>query len=342
MLGSLPADFVPAAKGAVPGKTLAERWILHKMNSAAREVTAALADREFSKATIIVYRYWYSELCDVYIENSKAIIREGSEEECKSAIQTLYTTLEAALTMIHPFMPFISEEMWQRMPRRPGDKTQSIMVARYPQYTAALDDAASEAAYELVLGCTKATRSLMAEYSLRADAEGKHREKPTGGWKAQRRCEGVETDIGLADRGLFFFLLVIIQAHSETALATCNQEVGSIKSLSGKAVQSMVVVGPEESRPAGCVAYPVSTSATVFLHVKGRVDVEAEIVKAQTKLDKAEASIRKQEKILADAGYQAKVSEQVQELERRRLADAKQEALSFQETIRQFERLRLE
>ena len=97
---------------------------------------------------------------------------DGTEEERNSAIQTLYTALEAALTLIHPFMPFITEEMWQRMPRRPEDDTKSIMVAKYPQYNALLDDPEAETAYELVLGCTKAARSLMAEYSLKTDAEG--------------------------------------------------------------------------------------------------------------------------------------------------------------------------
>ena len=173
VLGSLPQDFKPIADGAVQGKTLAERWILHKMNAAAKEINQAIADREFSKSTIIVYKYWYSELCDVYIENSKAIIRDGTDEERNSAIQTLYTTLEAALTMIHPFMPFLTEEMWQRMPRRPSDNTKSIMLAKYPSYTKALDDPESEAAYELVMGCSKAARSLMSEYALKDAADGK-------------------------------------------------------------------------------------------------------------------------------------------------------------------------
>jgi valyl-tRNA synthetase len=162
---------VPAKDASAVGKTLAERWILHKMNTAARDINAALADREFAKSSNIIYRYWYNELCDVYLENSKAIIRDGTEEERKSAIQTLYTTLEAALTMIHPFMPFLTEEMWQRMPRRPSDETKSIMIAKYPTFNPALEDPKSEAAYELVLGCVKAARSLMAEYALKENAE---------------------------------------------------------------------------------------------------------------------------------------------------------------------------
>lgn len=143
------------------------------MNIAARDLNEAIAEREFSKATNIIYKYWYSELCDVYIENSKAIIRDGSEEERQSAIQTLYTALEAALTMIHPFMPFITEEMWQRMPRRPEDSTKSIMLAKYTTYTTSLDDPESEAAYELVLDCSKAARSLTSEYAIKENGEGK-------------------------------------------------------------------------------------------------------------------------------------------------------------------------
>lgn len=306
VLGSLPEGFTPSKKGAVRGKTLAERWILHKMMSAARDINVALAEREFSKATIIVYRYWYGELCDVYIENSKAIIREGTDEERGSAIQTLYTALEAALTMMHPFMPFITEEMWQRMPRRPGDETRSVMLARYPQYDAGVDDAESEAAYELVLGCSRAARSLMAEYSVKTDAQ------------------------------------VIIQAHNATALETCEREVASIKPLSGKAVEDMAVVGPEAPRPAGCVAYPVSTSAAVFLHVKGRVDMDAEISKARKKLDRASANAERQERLLADPGYRDKVSAAVRDMDERKLADARQEEHHFRETMTQFEQLKLE
>ncbi|EQK98237.1 valyl-tRNA synthetase [Ophiocordyceps sinensis CO18] len=306
VLGSLPQGFTPWKDGAVRGKSLAERWILDRMNTAARDINVALAEREFSKSTIIVYRYWYAELCDVYIENSKSIIRDGTDEERNSAIQTLYTALEAALTMIHPFMPFITEEMWQRMPRRPDDSTRSIMMAKYPQYNAALDDAESAATYELVLGCTRAARSLMAEYSLKTDAD------------------------------------VIIQAYNETALNNCNDEVASIKSLTGKAVRDIKVIGPDAARPAGCVAYPVSTSAAVFVYVKGRVDMDAEIGKAQKRLDRAQATVQRQEKIMADGGYKEKVSAAVQEADRRRLADAKQEEHSFLETIQQFEQLKLE
>lgn len=136
--------------------------------------------------------------------------------------------------------------------------------------------------------------------------------------------------------------LVIVQAFNETSLTTVKDQVSSIKTLSGKGIKDVEILGPDAARPAGCVAYPVSTEAAVFLHVKGRVDLDAEIAKAQKKLEKTKSNVQKQEKILADPAYLEKVSAAVQETDQKRLADAQQELHSFEETIKQFEQLKLE
>jgi valyl-tRNA synthetase len=307
VLGKLDADFVPQKTAKLSGKeSLAERWILHEMTIAAKEINQALADREFSKSTLIAYRYWYNELCDVYIENSKAILQDGIAEEKRSAVDTLYTALDGALTMIHPYMPFLTEELWQRLPRRPEDKTPSIVLAKYPTYDASMDDPASEEAYELVLGVSRGIRSLMAEYSLKD--EGK----------------------------------VFIQTNDTTSHTTATTPHQSIRSLSGKSVSSIEILAPGAPRPAGCVVFSVSSSAAVFLFVKGRVDIDSEIAKASKKLSSAEKGIERQKKILADEGYKEKVSEKLKAVERAKLRDLEVERDAFAETIGQFERLKLE
>ncbi|KUJ22727.1 valyl-tRNA synthetase-like protein [Mollisia scopiformis] len=307
VLGKIDADFVPQKTGKLTGKeSLAERWILHKLTIAAKEINLALADREFMKSTSVVYAFWYNQLCDVYIENSKAILQDGTPEEKRSALDTLYTTLEGGLTMIHPYMPFLTEELWQRLPRRPQDKTPSITLARYPVYDAEMDDPSSEAAYELVLSVSKGIRSLMAEYSLKD--EGK----------------------------------VFIQTHDSTAHSTVTSQIQSIKSLSGKGVSSLSILSATESRPSGCVVFSVSAAASVFLHVKGRVDIDGEISKASKKLDKTKQGIERQQKILGDEGYKEKVAKELQEVEMRKLADLETERQAFEETIKQFEALKTE
>lgn len=71
--------------------------------------------------------------------------------------------------MIHPFMPYVTEELWQRLPRRPGDKNPSIVKAAYPRYNPELDDVEVEAAYDLVFAVVKAIRSLASEYGIKED-----------------------------------------------------------------------------------------------------------------------------------------------------------------------------
>lgn len=173
VLGNIGDDFVPRSSGKLTGKeSLAERWILRKLTIAARDLNQAITDREFMKSTTIIYQYWYNHLCDVYIENSKAILQDGTPEEKRSARDTLYTALESGLTLIHPFMPFLTEELWQRLSRRPDDKTPSIVLARYPSYDANMDDPAAEVAYELVLDISRGIRSLLSEYSLKGEGKG--------------------------------------------------------------------------------------------------------------------------------------------------------------------------
>ncbi|KAI0843014.1 tRNA synthetases class I-domain-containing protein [Hypoxylon sp. FL0890] len=307
VLGKLDKDFVPQKTGKLTGKeSLSEKWILHKMNTAIKEINEAIPAREFNRSTTTAYQYWYNQLCDVYIENSKALIQDGTEEEKRSAIDTLYTALDNALKLIHPFMPFLTEELWQRLPRRPGDATETIMLARYPTYDPELDNPAAEAAYELVIGCSKGVRSLMAEYALKDEAQ------------------------------------VFIQTYDETAHQTAVDQVQSIKSLSGKGINSIEVIDSSHPRPAGCVAFPVSSSAAVFLHVKGRVDIDDEINKASKKLEKTRGAIAKQQKLVNDPGYQQKVAAALQEADRKKLADLESEAKGFEGTIKQFEALKLE
>ncbi|KAK6615183.1 valyl-tRNA synthetase, partial [Botrytis cinerea] len=307
VVGKLPADFVPNKTAKLTGKeSLSERWILHKMTMAAKEINQNLEDREFMRSTAAVYQYWYNQLCDVYIENSKAILQDGTDEEKRSATDTLYTALEGALTMIHPYMPFLTEELWQRLPRRPEDKTPSIVLAKYPVYEAELDDPASEEAYELVMAVSKGIRSLMSEYSLKD--EGK----------------------------------VFVQAYDTTSHSTITSQVQSIKSLSGKGVSSLEVLSSTDARPAGCVVFSISSAAAVFLHVKGRVNIDGEIEKAAKKLEKTRTGIEKQRKLLDDPAYQEKVSKELQEIERKKLGDLETEQRGFEETIKQFETLKLE
>jgi valyl-tRNA synthetase len=299
--------FVPARTRTMQGKeSLAELWILSKMNAAAKTINDALEEREFMKAANAVYQYIYANLCDVYIENSKGLIQDGTKEQAESALQTLYSSLEAGLLLIHPFMPFVTEELWQRLPRRPGDKTRSVMLAEYPVHQPELDQPAAEKAYELVLNASSGIRSLMAENSLKEDAQ------------------------------------VFIQAYDTESHKIASEQFSSIKALSGKGIGSITVVAADEPRPNGCVAYPIGASATVFLHIKGRVDLEEAIQSATKKLEKKKGEADKQRKLVNDPAYIEKVAVATQEADKQKLKDIEGELQGFETTIEQLKQLKLE
>ena len=310
VLGKLPSDFTPLPETTITGKeSLSELWILHKLTMAAANINKALATREFSEATSTSYQYWYTNLCDVYIENSKSIIHDGTPEEQHSAQQTLYTALEGGLTMIHPFMPFLSEELWQRLPRRPGDKCPSIVKATYPQYDKELDNPAGEEAYELVLAISKAIRSLAAQYDIKDSAH------------------------------------VYIRPSLSQAAETCQAQLPSIRSLGGKATyghsSTITILGPSDKDPSGCVVQAIGASAAVYLLVRGRVDIDAEIEKAKQRLARANEVVTKQRKIVRGEGW-AKMREEAQSIEKKKLEDAESEVAVLEGSIQQFERLKIE
>lgn len=191
-------------------------------------------------------------------------------------------------------------------PRRPGDTTRSIMLAAYPIYSPSLDDPASESAYELILSVSKGIRSLVAEYAIKDGAT------------------------------------LTIQLFNPTAHATCTDQLPSIRSLAGKGVASIHLLPGTDPKPQGCVPFAVSSAATVFLLVKGHVDIEAEIAKAQRKLERAVELVKKQNALLQDEAYQRNVGADLQEIQRKKLRDAEAEVREMQGSVIQFERLRLE
>ncbi len=272
----------------------------------------ALTNREFAVATSIIYQYWYAQLCDTYIENSKSLIQSGTTQEQESATSTLYTALEGALKLIHPFMPFLTEELWQRLPRRPGDDTPSITIASYPQFAEDLSDPAAEEAYDLILDVSKSIRSLTAEYNIRENAQ------------------------------------IYVQLQTQTALRTLEAETQSLRSLSGKAVaatdsgSTITILSATDAQPTGCVAQSVSALATVLMYVKGKIDLEAEIDKAKTRLQAASMGVKKQRGILEGMEGKEGIRENVKEEERRKLEDGEAEVGILRGVVERFEALRLE
>uniref|UniRef100_A0A8C3T678 valine--tRNA ligase n=1 Tax=Chelydra serpentina TaxID=8475 RepID=A0A8C3T678_CHESE len=110
-----------------------DRWILSRLSLAVELSDAALRAYDFPAATTAAYGFWLYELCDVYLECLKPVLAEGAAPAVAAARCTLYTCLDAGLRLLAPFMPFVSEELFQRLPRRAPHAPPSICVTPYPR-----------------------------------------------------------------------------------------------------------------------------------------------------------------------------------------------------------------
>ncbi|HQQ74965.1 MAG TPA: valine--tRNA ligase, partial [Pseudomonadales bacterium] len=115
--------------------SVADRWIISRLQEAEKSVADAIAQYRFDMATQAVYEFFWNEYCDWYLELSKQVLNDANATDAqkKGTRRTLIRVLEASLRLMHPMMPFITEEIWQRVKTLAGATGNSIMLARYPQ-----------------------------------------------------------------------------------------------------------------------------------------------------------------------------------------------------------------
>lgn len=199
----------PIAPVPVKQLGLAERWILSRLRNAVAEITAAIDAYEFNVAAARLYHFIWHEFCDWYIELSKEPLRRGGEEQ-HAARYVLVHCFDQLLRLLHPFMPFVSEELWQAL--RPyieePNLSAHLVVASFPQ--AAQEEPLSEAerlAMEHCLEATEAINSLRALVGVHPGQRVKALLKPLSRpqefqrefetWKQYASVMG-KADIGLA------------------------------------------------------------------------------------------------------------------------------------------------
>src|SRR5262249_13010677 len=147
--------------GTAPTEDLstADRWILSRLASTIDEVTAALEGFEIAAAAKSLYGFVWNEFCDWYLEVAKLALREEGSRQQPAARRGLSLVLGATLRLLHPFMPFITEEIWQRMPGADGRADASIMRAPWPAAVPALRNAGAEEDFDRVREVVAAIRS---------------------------------------------------------------------------------------------------------------------------------------------------------------------------------------
>jgi valyl-tRNA synthetase len=142
--------------------TAADRWILSKVNSLAKNVTANLDAFELGIAVQNVYDFIWDEYCDWYIEMVKPRLYNEEDPTREAALWTLKTVLINALKLLHPFMPFVTEEIFTAV----QSEEETIMLSKWPEYSEELSFTEDEKAIELMKEAIKAIRNIRAEMNV--------------------------------------------------------------------------------------------------------------------------------------------------------------------------------
>lgn len=142
--------------------TTADRWILHRLNETSRDITRLIDSYEYGETGRLLYNFIWDDLCDWYIEFAKLSLY-GADAAAKAKTQSVLAyVLDRTLRLIHPFMPFITEEIWQHLPH----EGETITLAQWPEYDAALENPEAVAEMNLLMDVIRAVRGIRAEVNV--------------------------------------------------------------------------------------------------------------------------------------------------------------------------------
>ena len=285
--------------------TLADRWILSRLQRTTAEVDEALEAFRINDAANVIYRFVWTELCDWYIEMAKPALydeaNEVSVQQRKRAAQgCLATALETACRLLHPFMPFITEEVWQQLPKPTGTPG-SIMITMYPVADQSLIDENAEREMDVLRNVAQAVRNLRSEYNVAPSKE----------------------------------LDVTVQTASAEVQATLEQHGGLVKRLARIAELKLSAPG---DAPAGTVA-AVLAEGQVCVHLAGTIDVAAETVRIDKDLAKTQKERDSVAGRLSNESFVSRAPADIVEKERARVAELEEKILKLRSSLERLKKL---
>ena len=265
----------------LPGRLeLEDKWILSKLNSVIPEVTENMERYELGVAAQKVYDFIWDSYCDWYIELTKTRLQGEDEDSKLWAQQVLCYVLTETLKLLHPFMPFITEEIWQALPHS-GDY---LMLQQWPQHRAELDFPEEEKAMELIMDAIRGVRARRAEMNVPPSK------------KAQLTVSTLERAV--FEQGIPFLKRL---AYASDVTVEGVADAGSDDAMTA---QGMVTV--------------TTHAARLFMPLAELVDLEKEKARIEKELKKNRAELDKLEAKLGNPGFVNKAPAHVVEAEQDR------------------------
>ena len=274
---------------------LADRWILSRAERAAADVTDRLERFRLNEAALTGYNFFWGEVADWYLELVKPRLRGDQGDASRAAARaTLVRVLDVTMRLLHPVTPFITETVWQRLPRRMGNAP-SIMIAEWPEVDPARTDPDAEARMETLREVITAVRNIRAEYGV----------APATRVQLHYRAEGE----GLGE-----------------LLALCGQALDDLAR-----VDAVARKGEEAGAGASAV---LRSGAELFVPLEGVIDLDRERARLRAELERTEGIAAGARKRLENESFVARAPAEVVEREREKLASVEDQRDRLAATLR--------
>jgi valyl-tRNA synthetase len=305
-----PANAASTATAAAPDlgpgdetPSLADRWIRSRFDAAVSTAREAYAEYRFDRAAQALYEFTWYEFCDWYLELTKPVLQSHSatDAEKRATRRTLVGTLESLLRALHPLMPFVTEEIWQRVGPLAGRAGPTIMLEPYPVPERAARDAAVETEMKWVMDFILGLRNIRGEMDI----------------APSKRFDVLLANASVAD------------------LARLERTRQYVERLAG--ANSIRPLAAGEQEPDSAVA--LLGDLQILVPLAGLIDVQAEIARLDKKLAKVRQEVARCEGKLGNEKFVGSAPPEVVAQERTRLADFTREAGQLDAQLARMRRL---
>jgi valyl-tRNA synthetase len=274
-----------------------DRWIGSRLRTAIQATEAAFAEYRFDFAATALYEFTWHEFCDWYLELSKPVLQGADEADAQVTRRVMLDTLENLLRALHPLMPFITEEIWQRIAplTGAGDPAASIMLAPWPDTAQWREDPAAEESIAWLKGIVLGVRQIRGEMDI----------------SPGRRVALLVRDAGAADRARF----------SEHRLL--------LERLAG--LEGVTLLEPGAAPPPAAAA--VVGRLTLLVPMAGLIEPQAELARLTKRLEKTRQEIAKATTKLANPAFVDHAPPQVVATERERVEQFRATAANLERQL---------
>ncbi len=281
----------------------ADRWIKSQINNVTADMHQHLSTYRLDMALHSVYEFTWHEFCDWYLELSKSVLQsdESSDAEKRGTRRTLIEVLETVLRLLHPLMPFVTEEIWQAVAPRAGIAGDTIMLRPYPEVSPDADDADAVADIEWVKQFILGIRQIRGEMDISPG-------KP---------------------------LSVILQGASDSDLSRANREAILLRRV-GR-VESVTVLGADEKPPTAATA--LLGDMRLLVPMKGLIDVDAERTRLTKQQEKVKADLDRSSNKLNNKNFVNNAPPEVVIQEQERIAEFEKTIGQLTEQIQKLDEL---